>query len=87
MVLKAACIADEGNFRTAALAQGVTARCGPAVLQTISYGQYFGTCLMQGRVMLMQSVRKNITLVTMAVESCVPLCLHLHPIVLILLIC
>ena len=26
MVLKSACLADEGNFRTAALAQGVTER-------------------------------------------------------------
>ena len=45
MVLKSACIADEGNFRTAALAQGVTARLGPASLQTNSYGQYLGTLL------------------------------------------
>ena len=34
MVLRAACLADEGNFRTAALAQGVSARLGPASLQT-----------------------------------------------------
>ena len=48
MVLKSACIADEGNFRTAALAQGVTARLGPASLQTNSYGQYLGTLLNEG---------------------------------------
>ena len=48
MVLKSACIADEGNFRTAALAQGVTARIGPAALQTSSYGQYLGTLLNEG---------------------------------------
>ena len=30
LVLRAACLADEGNFRTAALAQGVSARLGPA---------------------------------------------------------
>ena len=48
MVLKSACIADEGNFRTAALAQGVTARIGPASLQTSSYGQYLGTLLHEG---------------------------------------
>ena len=48
IVLKSACIADEGNFRTAALAQGVTARIGPASLQTSSYGQYLGTLLNEG---------------------------------------
>ena len=41
-------MADEGNFRTAALAQGVTARIGPASLQTSSYGQYLGTLLNEG---------------------------------------
>ena len=48
LVLKAACMADEGNFRTAALAQGVTARIGPASLQTSSHGQYLGTLLNEG---------------------------------------
>jgi len=48
MVLKAACIADEGNFRNAALAQGVTARIGPAQLQTTQYGQYLSTLLNEG---------------------------------------
>ena len=48
MVLKSACLADEGNFRTAALAQGVTARIGGASLQTSSYGQYLGTLLNEG---------------------------------------
>jgi hypothetical protein len=48
VVLKSACIADEGNFRTAALAQGVTARIGPVALQTSSYGQYLATLLNEG---------------------------------------
>ena len=48
LVLKAACMADEGNFRTAALAQGVSARIGPAALTTTSYGQYLGTLLNEG---------------------------------------
>ena len=48
LVLKAACMADEGNFRTAALAQGVSARIGPAALTTSSYGQYLGTLLNEG---------------------------------------
>ena len=48
MVLKAACIADEGNFRNSALLQGVKARCGPAVLETNSYGQYLKELLTNG---------------------------------------
>ena len=48
LVLKAACVADEGNFRTAALSQGVSARIGPAALTTTSYGQYLGTLLNEG---------------------------------------
>lgn len=48
MVLKAACLADQGKFRTAALAQGVTARCGPAMIQTTNYGQYLATLLDRG---------------------------------------
>ena len=48
MVLKSACMTDEGNFRTAALAQGVSARIGPASLTTSNYGQYLGTLLNEG---------------------------------------
>ena len=48
MVLRAACLADEGNFRTAALAQGVSARLGPASLQTSKYGQYLHMLLKEG---------------------------------------
>ena len=48
MVLKAACIADEGNFRNSALLQGVKARCGPAVLDTGAYGQYLKDLLTAG---------------------------------------
>jgi len=48
MVLKAACIADEGNFRTAALLQGVSARCGPATITTSSYGGYLKELLTAG---------------------------------------
>jgi hypothetical protein len=48
MVLKAACIADEGNFRNSALLQGVKARCGPAVLDTNAYGQYLKDLLSNG---------------------------------------
>jgi hypothetical protein len=48
LVLRAACLADEGNFRTAALAQGVSARLGPASLQTSNYGQYLHMLLNEG---------------------------------------
>ncbi len=48
MVLKAACLADQGSFRVAALSQGVSARCGPAVIQTSNYGQYLGVLLDKG---------------------------------------
>jgi len=40
VVLRAACMSDESAFRTAALMQGVQARCGPATLNTSAYGQY-----------------------------------------------
>ena len=48
VVLKAACMADTGNFRTRALLQGVTARLGPASLQTSSYGVQLGALLNLG---------------------------------------
>jgi len=48
MVLKAACLADEGNFRNAALLQGVSARVGPAQINTSAYGNHLATLLTQG---------------------------------------
>lgn len=48
MVLRASCLTDEGNFRNSALLQGVQARCGPAVLNTSSYGQYLKELLTNG---------------------------------------
>lgn len=48
MVLKAACLLDESAFRTAALMQGIMARCGPAMLQTSNYGQYLKELLTEG---------------------------------------
>ena len=48
MVLKAACLTDESNFRTAALLQGVSARCGPATLTTSNYGGYLKELLTAG---------------------------------------
>jgi len=37
VVLKAACITDQSTFRTKALAAGVKAKCGPAVLETLKH--------------------------------------------------
>jgi len=48
MVLRAACLADEGNFRTTALLQGVKARCGPAVIETNKYGEFLKELLTAG---------------------------------------
>ena len=48
MVLKAACLADEGNFRNAALLQGVSARVGPAQINTSAYGNHLATLLTEG---------------------------------------
>jgi len=48
MVLKAACLADEGNFRNAALLQGVNARVGPAHINTSAYGTHLATLLTEG---------------------------------------
>lgn len=48
MVLKAACMSDESNFRTAALAQGISARMGGASLTTSNYGQYLSILLTEG---------------------------------------
>lgn len=48
MVLKAACMTDLSNFRTAALLQGVSARCGPATITTSNYGAYLKELLKEG---------------------------------------
>jgi hypothetical protein len=37
MVLKAACIIDQSTFRTKALAAGIVAKCGPAMLDTVGH--------------------------------------------------
>lgn len=48
MVLKSACLTDESAFRNAALLQGVTARLGPATIQTSSYGVELKELLSKG---------------------------------------
>jgi hypothetical protein len=37
MVLKAACMTDEGLYRSKALASGIKAKCGPAVIETMGH--------------------------------------------------
>lgn len=48
MVLKAACFSDEGTFRVRALAAGIEARCGPAMLRTMQHINGFETLLTEG---------------------------------------
>ena len=45
MVLKAACLIDQGTFRTKALSAGILAKCGPAVLDTTKHLPGFKTLL------------------------------------------
>ena len=59
MVLKAACIADEGNFRNAALLQGVNARVGPAHINTSSYGSHLTTLLTEGPCKAFQELKRE----------------------------
>ena len=58
MVLKAACLLDEGAFRSAALLQGVTARLGPASIQTGGYGAQLATLLQQGPCKSFEELKK-----------------------------
>ena len=59
MVLKAACIADEGNFRNAALLQGVNARVGPAHINTSAYGSHLTTLLTEGPCKAFQELKER----------------------------
>jgi len=58
-VLKAACMLDESAFRTSALLQGVTARCGPAVIDTGKYGEYLKTLLTAGPCQAYQTLKQK----------------------------
>jgi hypothetical protein len=58
MVLKAACLADEGAFRNAALLQGVSARLGPASLQTGAYGAQLAVLLNEGPCKSFEELKK-----------------------------
>ena len=41
VILKAACVADQSPFRTKALMEGVKAKIGPAVLETMGHSKAF----------------------------------------------
>ena len=56
MVLKAACLADEGLFRSKALLSGVEARCGPAILKTLRHIDGFNTLLEKGPCLAFQEL-------------------------------
>jgi hypothetical protein len=58
MVLKAACIADEGAFRNAALLQGVSARLGAASIQTAGYGAQLSVLLNEGPCKSFEELKK-----------------------------
>jgi len=58
MVLKAACMADEGAFRNAALLQGVSARLGPTSIQTSSYGVQLSLLLNEGPCKSFEELKK-----------------------------
>ena len=47
-VLKAACIVDQSLFRTRAMAAGIRARCGPAILETRNHLVGFSELLDKG---------------------------------------
>ena len=59
MVLRAACLADEGNFRTNALLQGVKARCGPAVIELNKYGEFLIELLTAGPCKAYEDLKKE----------------------------
>jgi|3_EtaG_2_1085321.scaffolds.fasta_scaffold00069_22 hypothetical protein len=59
MVLRAACLADEGNFRTNALMQGVKARCGPAVIELNKYGEFLAELLTAGPCAAYETLKKE----------------------------
>lgn len=48
VVLKAACLADQGLYRTKALAAGIKARLGPAQLETVEHLSGFKELLTSG---------------------------------------
>jgi hypothetical protein len=59
LTLKAACLLDQGQFRERALLNGVTARCGPAVLQTNDYGDLMKDLLAAGPCKMYEDLKQT----------------------------
>jgi hypothetical protein len=57
MVLKGSCLMDESAFRSAALIQGITARCGPAALQVGNHGAYLKDLVNLGPCQLFRTLK------------------------------
>ncbi len=60
-VLKAACLTDQSTFRTKALAAGVKAKCGPAVLETLKHLDGFKQLLEVGPCAAYTELKKQWT--------------------------
>lgn len=59
MVLRAACIADQGLFRERALMAGIEARCGPAILKTMQHVAGFQTLLTEGPCKTFEELKQD----------------------------
>ena len=59
VVLKAACIIDQGQYRTKALAAGVKIRCGPAVLETLQHLKGFKELLEVGPCAAYETLKRD----------------------------
>jgi hypothetical protein len=60
IVLKAACIIDQGTFRTKALQAGVKIKCGPAVLETLKTLDGFKQLLEFGPCAAYEEMKKQL---------------------------
>lgn len=60
-VLKAACLTDQSTFRTKALASGIKAKCGPAVLETLKHLDGFKQLLEIGPCAAYSELKKQWT--------------------------
>lgn len=59
-VMKAACLSDQGTFRTKAVAAGISARCGPVSLNTISHLDGFKELLTIGPCAAYAAMKKDL---------------------------
>lgn len=59
MVMKAACLTDQGTFRSKALSAGIKAKCGPVVLETLRYLDGFKELLTLGPCATYKTMKKD----------------------------